>query len=279
MPDQSEVEQALCNTIGAALYPNGTGSPSAITAPVRVARGWPIPDGLKADLKAGKVTVTVFSRNGVERNTTRYPREAQEVPGSRLPHTLTAIVAGNQVTIGGTVASPQNVLVVTRAQSFSYAVQPGDTLTTIATGLALLIAAAYPGTTNAGPVITVSGHPGILQARVATSARVITELKRQDKSFQISLWCPTPVLRDAAAKIIDPALAEITFLAFPDGSCGFVHYERSISLDTAEAEGSYRRDLFYWVEYPTVRTDAAFEIGAIGYQQQTVATPITTTNF
>lgn len=266
MADESDVEAALVGIIASAIYPNGIGAASALlnAAPCRVFRGWPVEQNLKSDLAQGIANVSVYARNGVEVNRTVYSRDAQEV--SRTSPTLTATVSDNTITIGGAVSTPQNVHIKAGVgASVAYAVQPADTTTTIATGLAIALAAKFPGTTNVGPVITipVSAHAGLLTTRVTTAGQVARELKRQDKSFQIALWSPTPELRDSLAKVVDPALAEPVFVNFADGSCGWIRYEYTIIMDTPQEEGLYQRDLFYRVEYPTLKLEAATEIGAI----------------
>lgn len=265
MADESDVEAALVLVAAGALYPNGTGQASALlnATPVRCYRGWPVEQNLKKDCALGVANVSVFARNGVERNVTRYPRDDQEL--SRGAKTLTATVNDQSITLGGTVTTPQNVVVQTHRASVAYAVQANDTLTTIATALATLLAALFPGTTNTGPVVTIpaSAHAGIVTARVGVQGVVGREVKRQDKSFQISLWAPTPEVRDSLAKTVDPALAALTFVALADGTKGWIRYEFTIVMDTPSEEGMYRRDLFYTVEYPTMTTEIVTEITGI----------------
>ena len=83
--------------------------------------------------------------------------------------------------------------------------------------------------------------------------------------------CTTPssdadAWRNAVINVIDPALSSIVRIALPDNTFGHIYYGRSISLESAQAEGLYRRDLFYWVEYGTTITANAFEIGSMQAQ-------------
>lgn len=267
MADESEVEDALCDFIVAALYPGGTEgldetSPSLAGAPTKVQRGMPLSADLEAMIEAGVIDIAVAARNGVERVTTRYDRDWYElVPPVR---TITASVAGATVTLGGTVSVPQNVAVrVGRAGLFIYQVQPADTLSSIAAGLVAGLAGIGIAASASGPSLTVAATDPV-DARVGGYGVAAQELKRQDKSFQITLFAPSPELRDALAKIVDPALADLNFLLLPDGTQGLVRYERTIVIDSSEKMAEYRRDLFYWVEFPTITTRPAPEVISFG---------------
>lgn len=267
MADESDVEQELSNLAYAALYPSGSSLPSVVTVNGGasyndgvVGRGWPQPKSLQALLSNNDWNVSIYSRNGVERNVTRFPREW--IMSTKPVHTLTATSDGlSKVTIGGTVAVPQNVAVVTgRSFAVSYAVQASDTLATIATGVAALLAAKYPGTTSVGPVVMIVGNPLPLVARVGGQGIVAKEIARVDKSFQVSIWSSMPSIRDAVAKVLMPALILPTWIPMADGSQAFCRYERSVQMDGAQVEGLYRRDLFFWIEYPTAIFMPATEI-------------------
>ena len=263
MADASDVANTLVNLVAGIVYPDGTTQPSIVGTTVGIERGWPIPDELQSQLAQNQCIVSIFAPPGMERNTTRYPR--QEFVTGRAPHTLTATVVGNTITIGGAVAVPQNVIALCGTQfAFSYAVQANDTLTTVAEGLATLIAAEFPGTVAVGEVITVAGKPGILQARVASVATVGTEQARQEKVFWITCWCPQPAIRDALASDIDLALKERDFITFSDQSVGRLIYNSSRESDEGEKNEIYRRDLLYSVEYITMSVTTAPETGTVG---------------
>jgi hypothetical protein len=278
MADEVDVESALVGVIAAALYPNGTSGACAAGVPCKVFRGWPTPQAQQAAIAGNFVNVSVATRNGVERNTSkhRYGAYWQVNP----VHTLTASVVNNTITIGGTVSVPQNVVVlVGKNFATSYAVQANDTLASIAAGLAALISASFPGTSSAGAVVTVAAG-AVITARVASQGTVITETKRQEKSFQISIWAPpcnvassdADAWRTAVVNVVDPTLSSSPRILLPDQQYGNIHYERSIMMDTAQAEGLYRRDLFYWVEYATTLQTTAYEIGSMRTQIQGAST-------
>jgi hypothetical protein len=278
MADEVDVENALVGVIAAALYPSGTSGACAAGVPCKVFRGWPTPQAQTAAINGNFVNVSVATRNRVERATSRHPYGAywQANP----THTLTASVFNNTITIGGTVSVPQNVVVLVGQQFVtSYAVQANDTMASIAAGLAALIAASFPGTTSAGSVVTVPTGRQIT-ARIAGQGTVITETKRQEKSFQVSVWAPpcnvassdADAWRAAVINVIDPILSSSPRILLPDQQYGYIHYERSITMDTAQAEGLYRRDLFYWVEYATTLQTPAYEIGSMQTQTQAAST-------
>jgi hypothetical protein len=275
MADLSDIEQVLVSTITRIVYPTGTANPSIAGAPVKLFRGWPVPGNLDADLKAGTINVSVYPLD-TEQKTTRYPREWVPLPVPTPALTLTA--SDTTITVGGTPSSPLNAAAIVNGSAYVYPVQPGDTTTSIATGLAALIAGgsytAEPGApdytdessapysadaTSSGPVITIPGAYRIA-VRLGVIGTAIRETKRQKRTFQITFWCPNPTLRDLIAAPVDAALADIDFLGLPDGTAGRLLYERSRVSDRVEREGLYRRDLFYSVEYGTTDSTAAAQI-------------------
>lgn len=277
MADLADIEQVLVATIAQVVYPNGTGNPSIANTRVDIYRGWPIPADLDQDLKDGTVNISVFP-NDNERNTTRYPREWVPLPVAVPALTLT--VAGNTITVGGTPSSPLNAALLINGVAFVYPVQPGDTLASVASGLAAtIVGEAYTtedgktaytdesgntytgGAASSGPVITVPGNPRIV-ARVGAVGKAVREIRRQKRSFQITFWCPNPDVRDQIVAPVDAALAEIDFLTLPDGTAARLSYEKSRVSDRVELDGLYRRDLFYSVEYATTDSMAAAQIVA-----------------
>jgi hypothetical protein len=252
MADIIDVQNALVSLAAQAIYPNGTGQPSAAGHPVMVYAGWPVPGRLEQDLAAGKLHISVYPRDD-ERNTTRYPKDWQTQ--AIQPATLTLLASSGTITIIGTLPIPysqQNVAVFVNGKPYVYGVQATDTLTSIATALAALIAVDVPGTTSSGPVITTPGRLGAL--RVGTMAKVSRELRRQERTFQITIWAHEPAARDAAAQIIDPVLADTPFLTLPDGYAARLRYKGSPVTDALQKEHLYRRDLLYSVEYATTQT-------------------------
>lgn len=261
MADLSDVENALVTLAAQTLYPNGTGQASLPGMPIKVFPGWPIPQQLDADLAAGKCQVSVFTRQE-QRNTTRYTKDWQ--PLSTNAPTLTLTIVGQTVTVGGSVpvsGNPQNVMVMANGKPYVYAIQQGvDTLNSIATALATLIAAGIAGTTNTGAVITLPNTARINAVRVGATGTSIREIRRQEQLFQVSVWADTPAHRDAIVAPLDAALAATQFITLADQSAARLIYKSTMVFDQYQKEKLYRRDLFYTVEYATTQVETDTQI-------------------
>ena len=259
MASLTDVCNALATKIAATVYPNGTGQASVSGFDIRIFEGWPNPLSLDKDLLAGKANVSIYPSGG-ERNTTRFSRDWQQL--SITPPTLTIVIAGQTITIGGTPSTPQNVAAIVNGLAFVYPVQAGDNLTNIATGLAALINASVADTTSAGAVITLPASAKIKAARIGTQGTSIRELRRQERVFQITIWANTPQNRDAVANPIDTALAAISFLTLADQSAARVIYKNSPMTDNFQKSKLYRRDFNYSVEWATteIATDTAITV-------------------
>ena len=252
MADLSQIETALVSTITQVVYPSGTGNPSIAGAPCKIYRGWPIPANLDRDLAAGAINISVYPLDN-EQKVTRFPREWQAV--SIPTPSLTLTTSGTTVTVGGTPSSPLNAAVGVDGSSYLYAVQPHDTTTSIATGLASLI----PGASNSGPVVTIPNAYS-LSAFVGGFGTVVRETKRQKRGLQVAFWCPDPTARDQVVPPVDAALADVDYLNLPDGTVARLIYERTRVSDRVEREGLYRRDLMYSAEYATTDAEAVAQI-------------------
>ena len=245
MADIADVEVALATLASAVLYPGGTTSPSAISAPARVLRGWVNPDELDKAIAAGMVTVTASQRPGMGRETTRFPREWREV--CLPPGTLAATATGNAFTITGTPSVGD--LIGLRLGGLRY-VQTIAAFDTPASAAAAL-AARIPGATASGVTVTVPPGAADFLARVATPRRMIRELRRQEHHFQVIVWAPNPALRDAACRTIDAALAAEDFVALADGSSARIRYVATATVEAASRSAVWRRDLHYAAEFAT----------------------------
>jgi len=264
MADLSDVQRAVVDLLAATAYPAGTAQPSAIIDPAtgapvtfQASRGWPQPAQLQDLLRAGSVYVNVWALKGGQ-STTRYPVRWQTV--AVTPPTVTLAVSGNTVTLGGAIATGQNVAIVVDGVGSVHAVQAGDTLAGIASGLAMAIGG---GATSSGPVITIPGTPTI-GATVGTFGQSLQEVARQIRRLQVNIWAPTPGIRDAAAKALVPALRSVTRLALPDGSGARLITECDGDDDDADQkEQAYRRILIVPVEYATTVTGSAATVAVV----------------
>jgi len=263
MADLTDVENALVALVAGAIYPAGTGQPSGPGMPVKIRAGWPLPQELDADLKAGTCNVTVYSRPE-ERNTTRFTSDWQQATVNAPVLTLTA--AGQSVTVGGSIPpanNPHIAVVFANGLPYAYAVLPSDTLTTVAAALALLIVADIPGTAAAGPVITLPAGGRLGVVRVGVTGTAVRPVRTQEKLFQVSIWADTPDNRTAVSVVVDGVLAANVRVTLPDQSIGKLTYKSTLQSDKFEKDNLYRRDILYTVEYSTTQTEVATQITAI----------------
>jgi len=248
MADQADVETALAAIAANALYPNGTAAESAIGNACRIYRGFPNAPALDADLAAGVVNVSVAAEEGLLKNVTRYPRRWVSV--APVASTLVVSVSNNSATFSGGCAVGQLAGVVVNDAVYSYAVQLNDSAATVASNLAAMLREAGWLVEYAGTTVGVPGAERF-DARVVYGAGALQEIKRQQQLFKISIWCPDPASRDAAAPVIDLALADLTFIPLADGASARLVFVASAAQDGTADASLYRRDLTYSAEYPT----------------------------
>ncbi|WP_234775178.1 hypothetical protein [Paraburkholderia tropica] len=251
MADVQDVLDTLAAQIAGFVYPNGTGEASVTGKAINAFPGWPMPNQIDNDMPQGIVDVSVFPLPN-ERNTTRYTTKAHVM--SVVVASLTLSVSGSTVTVGGEMPSPftpHNMAVLIGHKAYLYAVQSGDTLTSIATALATLIAADHAGTSNSGPVITLGAGAVPATARVGTTGTTAVEWERQAQTFQITVWAPDPATRKTVGSAIKTALAQVAFITMPDGFGARIRYLRNTLSDETQKVRVYRRDLFYDIEYAT----------------------------
>ncbi len=245
MADLADVESALVGLIADALYPDGADVASAIGLPARIYRGWPVLGGLDADLAAGVINITVLAVPGQVRNTTRWNDPALNTYATP---TITLSVQGATATIGGTAGAGQLAGLLIDGLAFAYRATSGDTLGSVAGALARLIG---PRASAEGATVTVTGARQ-LTGRSASDAADARELRRQQQSFRVTLWCGDPSSRDVASAAVDMALGALDFMTLPDGSSARIRFETTSSSDRQEEADLYRRDLVYSVDYATV---------------------------
>jgi hypothetical protein len=247
MADQADVETALVAIVANALYPNGSSAASATDATCRVYRGLPSSPTLGADLAAGVMNVTIDAGASV-RNVTRYPRTWR--PVAPVPPTLSVRLGPQSASFLGSCVVGQLAGVAVNGAVFAYAVQANDSPATVASNLAALMRQAGWLVAYAGATITLPNAKNFT-ARVVTGANALQEIKRQVQEFRITLWCPSPAIRDAAGSLIDGALADLPFIALVDGSSARLIYLGSDVDDGAADATLYKRTLRYSAEYPT----------------------------
>jgi hypothetical protein len=262
MADSSDVREALAALIGATLYPQGVPSGTnpaspAVGACCRIYGGWPERDKLDKDIRTGIVNVSVFPQQD-GKNTTRFPMidRVFEVDTA----TLSVAISGTTATIAGTIAVPQNVGLIIDDQAFIYAVQAGDTLDSIAAGLAALVSVSQPATAS-WSTVTIPGARHMV-GRVGVSGMTGTNVGQTKQGFRITVWAPTPALRDLVGSTIEPMMRFAKRVPLQDGSIAHSAFVRSIDSDSAEKALIYRRDLITAVEYSTYLMTRSYEVVA-----------------
>lgn len=250
MIDLIDVQNALVTAIVNAVYPTGTANPSVTGNPVRIFAGWPEPEALARDLRGATANVSVYPLP-MERNTTTGAPEW--ITAATNAPTLTVSVAGQSVTIGGTVSVPQNVMIAVNGKPYSYGVQAADTTASIASSLAALISADIAATAS-GSTVTIATAIRI-KAAIGVQGIAVRELRRQAKHFQICIWAAKPDVRDTLAANIDIALAKIPRLALQYGFAAHLTYRGSRQFDDQQNAGIYRRDLMIEADFPTIETE------------------------
>jgi hypothetical protein len=258
MADMTDVADALVGIILAAVYPFGTGQPPAGGVPAKIYQGWPEPQKLKADLAAKIANVSVFPSANVKITTRHFPEWQQLVAPAP---TITATAAATTVTLAGAVTLPQAVCLIVDGQDFAYGLQAGDTLTSIAATLAALVNASQPASA-AGAVITIPAARRIA-ARVVANGTSAKEVAREQRVFTVSIWADCFDNREPLAKVITPALANLTRLNLPDGTVATCEYAGSQQIDSEQMQGVFRRDVSVSIDYGTIVTRTDNQVGIV----------------
>lgn len=254
MADINDVQDGVVALVAGVLYPSGSSQPPVNGIPTRIYAGWPVASQLDADLLAGNAHVSVFGRES--RNTTRYQTIQQDFTATTPSLTLT--INARTVTVGGTPAAGFNTAVIVGTNAFTHQTVVGDTLNSIASALAALINATYPGTSAAGPVITMPATgPALTAARVGGSGSQLTEVGRVEQVFQITIWANTPANRKAIGSMIVPALMNSRFITLADTTAARVILKGQRDDDVPQKELLYRRDIMVTVEYVETMTNTA----------------------
>lgn len=92
------------------------------------------------------------------------------------------------------------------------------------------------------------------------SGSSITEIRRQERLFQLVIWSPTPQARTAIASVVDVLLADTTRFTLPDTTSARLIYKGSPVTDILEKSNIFRRDLLYTVEYATTKAENYYTV-------------------
>lgn len=254
MADSSDISDGLAAAVAAVIYPSGTGQPSSTGLGTRIYPGWPMQAKLDADLKAGLVNITVYPLPS-GRAPDSYLTEWRET--ARVAETVSVAIEGEVITFGGTIAVPQNIAIVAHDKTITRAVQPDDTLTTLASGLATLALAAGLTASSSGAELTVIGLKAV---QVGTTGTLAREVSRQEKPFMVSVWAPTHAARTATARIIGAMLGKMWRMNMPDGSKARLELIRDADNDNPQEALLYRRDFTVLATYQIIEAEQGFEV-------------------
>ncbi|HTQ70972.1 MAG TPA: hypothetical protein VMH92_05700 [Acidocella sp.] len=246
MADSSDVEQALVALVVATLYPAGTSSPSAIagTPKISVERGWPTEADVRAAVTGSIQLIRIHAIPGMARNAARY--EWQWSAPAAPAVTLTATLAANLLTIGGTVTAGEVVAIIIAGQPYSYTALSTDTLDTIAAALVGLV----PGASASGAVVNLPDTGTLPSVAVGAPGQATMEVGRQRQVFSVWIWATTPVLRDALFSALQPAIAMALRMTMPDGSTATNKgLQTGGPNDLPARAGTWARDLRVTWEY------------------------------
>jgi len=246
MADISDVRNTLGSLVGAAMYPNGVGQASAVGITVVVRSGWPVPQQLKAIVAGSNAMVSIYQMPGMGKNTTRFLGDDDAENAIPAPK-LTLAVAGNRVTVGGSINAGEAPTLTVNYQPYGYAVKATDTVNTIAAALAALI----PGASVSGYVVTINGAFSI-ETDISVPVTVQQEIGRQAQVFMLAIWGPTESLRDAIGRVLELSFKQQPRIVMPDNTWARLLYRGVTDLDASEKSQIYRRNLLYEVEYATM---------------------------
>jgi hypothetical protein len=274
MADITDVETAMVNIVAAAIYPNGTSQASIlppnisnVPASASIARGWPLPACLDADLPAGNAQITVFPLGGSASQTYQLLDQTYTIQAATVA--TTATLSGNTVTVSGQPATGEFLTLI--IDDMVIVSQGG---TTTAAMLAALATEAqgkgYPGSSATATTLTIpAGHSLVMrQGGVGIQGKVI---HRQKHSIMVTVWAPSDAVRTAAAIAADIALKEHIKITMPDTSQCILRYQRTMSSDQQEKAMIYRRDLIYEAEFATVEQFPGTTITSVQVSLQNLA--------
>jgi hypothetical protein len=163
---------------------------------------------------------------------------------------LVANSAGDTAGFSGVAAAGQVAGVMADDVQVAYRVADGDTPDLVAAVLAARLRAAGLAVRVNGASMRVPGAARVV-ARVVADRVSISEIRRQEQGFRVSLWCPSAASRDLVAGVVDAALAGAGFLALADGGGARLRYRASTVFDQSVNARLFRRDLLYTAEYAT----------------------------
>lgn len=274
MADITDVEAAIVDIVAAAIYPNGIGQASilplnkaGIAASATIARGWPLPACLDADMAAGNAQITVYPLGGSATPTYQLLDETYTIQPAQV--STVATLSGNTVTVAGEPAVGEFLTAI--IDDAVIVSQGGATTSDMLAALATEAQGkGYPGTSATDTTLTIpAGHSLLIrQGGKGVLGKVI---HRQRHSIMVTVWAPSDATRTAAAIAADVALKEHIKITMPDTSQCILRYQRTMSSDQQEKAMIYRRDLIYEAEFATVEQFTGYTVTSTQVSIQNLA--------
>jgi len=253
MASTDDVARYLARRVAGVVYPGGGRLPGIVNPSVKIYPGWPVPGILQQDIDNGGIHVSVWPLPTERKISTALGRPFRVMAKGKP--TLQFTVNGSVIGISGVADAPVNVHVSLNGKAFTFHFRAG---TTDQQAINVLTAALPKSFTVLSSVcILMADH---LSVSVTTAGTAVKELHRQIKDFQITVWAPTPGLRDRIGSAIDTALSEHCHIDLNDGVPAQLLYARQFDLDRSENWHVYRRDLIFSVNYATTQTISAPEV-------------------
>ena len=258
MIDLSDIENAIVAKISQAL----TGVASSTTAPaaapnvlgikdaagqttsVRAMRGFPISAAVDADMKAGHILITVGPEQGMTRILPLLKSPASVV--RTVPVTVTATVDAPVVTFSGTATAGQLVGVGVGGTGYAIRCQGGENANQIATAIAMQINGAQVSQNQ----IYVPGDAPLVAMAVGDTI-MREEVGRQVQAFRITVYAPTPALRDAIGRYLGQTLLQVRSFELDHGVTNRPKYLNVWTDDQPAKVNVFKRVERWEVEYPT----------------------------
>ncbi|MBS1088455.1 hypothetical protein [Gluconobacter wancherniae] len=255
MADASSVGQALAYVCAGIIYPNGLNAASLTGRQTVVRRGWLLPSDLftAQNIRNGIdfVTVTLSSHDS---RVCAEPLGRPWRTGEQIGATVSVGVEGGgvRVVLPSGVAATGVIGIWNSAVGISscvaYAARQDDNASKIAAGLADV----FPGAVVDGSLIRV---PGIqLNGRVVGYGQSYRITRRQGQRYRVSIWTADATVREALGGQLDAALAELSWLATPDGGQAQIMFCGVEDVDTMQNQALYRRDYLYELIFDAIQT-------------------------
>ncbi|WP_102323874.1 hypothetical protein [Komagataeibacter saccharivorans] len=259
MADIVSISRAIVAQMESIVYPQGKGSPSVTGRPIRIRRGWITQadyTGTDCALNKGVDFITVMDLQGGWRRIDEPLGRPWRQDGNPVPATVSVTTDGATATIAlqdgatpvgivGLRIRSNDTAIPDRAVA-AYAVQPTDTVATIAASLADQI----PGAVSSGAIVSVPAASSLTGAAGGYVPAVRTA-RRQQQLFQVTVWSASPAARDALGTAVENGMAFIDWLTAGSGSTFQIEARGDWNNDAAQNSGIFMRPFRFIATYDT----------------------------